>query len=169
MAFLEPSGPTKKALCLTCPLGGTYDKYRRPPSRMERMHYSLGGAGLGRNSVGCVLLVRRSGWVCSGSSGSRSKSTLTGILEPQEAAPPVLTLLGGSGFVAWRMGCFFIVKWRRGSRHFWSCWACLGYGLHLDPPKKGLVPHSSSCSDVRQIPITSKLPDSTGRTFLTVV
>ena len=30
---------------------------RQPPSRVERMHYSQGGAGLGHTSVSCVLSV----------------------------------------------------------------------------------------------------------------
>ena len=72
----------KKTLCHTRLVGGTEDKYQLPPSRVERMQYSLRGAGLGRISVDRVLLLRRSGRVCPGSSGSRSRGALTVIVKP---------------------------------------------------------------------------------------
>ena len=61
---------------------------RSPPSRVECMHYSLGGSGLGHTSVGRVLSVRGSGRLCPGSSGSRSRWTLTGILVPRGGIVP---------------------------------------------------------------------------------
>ena len=42
-----------------------------------------------------------SGWVCPDWSGSWSRCTFTGILEPQGAVPQALTLLGVVGFIAW--------------------------------------------------------------------
>ena len=51
------------------------------------MHYSLGGAELGRTLAGCVLSVRGSGQVCPGCSGRRSICALTGILKPLGAVP----------------------------------------------------------------------------------
>ena len=74
-----------------------------PPSWVERMHYSLGGAGLLRTSVGCVLSMHGSGRVCPGFGGSRSRFALTGILEPQVTVSHALTLLGGARFIAWRL------------------------------------------------------------------
>ena len=58
------------------------------PSRVERMHFSLGGGGLGHTSVGCVLSVRGSGRVCLGSSGRQSRFALTDILKPHGAVLP---------------------------------------------------------------------------------
>ena len=63
-AFLEPLGMSglwpcahiyqKRASCHNCPVGGAYDKYRHTPSRVEHMHYSLGGTGLEHTLVSCV-------------------------------------------------------------------------------------------------------------------
>ena len=81
--------PTKKKseLCHTHPVGGTEDKYWKPPSRVERIHYSLGGAGLGHTSVDRVFSVLGSGRGCPASSGSRSRFALTGIVEPLGPCP----------------------------------------------------------------------------------
>ena len=106
----------------------TWHSRRSPSSRVERIHYSLEGAGLGHTSVGRVLSVRGSGRVCPGSSGSRSRFALTGILEPQGAVPRTLTLLEVTRFIAWRLRRTFLGECRRGPRHFDECRACLGYG-----------------------------------------
>ena len=63
----------------TCLVGGTCDKYRRPLSTVELLNNSQGGL---------VLSVRRSGRMCSGSVGSRSRCSLTCILDPQGAIFP---------------------------------------------------------------------------------
>ena len=102
------------------------------------MHYSLGGAALGHTSVGHVLSVRGSGRMCPGSSSSRSRFALTGILEPQGAVPQALTLLGGARFIAWRLRPPFLGECRRGPRHFWECRAYLGYCPAPGPTKKWL-------------------------------
>ena len=78
----------------------TWHSVRKLPSRVERIHCSLGGAGLGLSLIGRVFSVHGSGWVCSGSSGNRSRFALTGILGPQRAAPQALTLLF-SGMPTW--------------------------------------------------------------------
>ena len=70
-------------------------------SGVERMHFSLGGTGLGRTWVGRVLSVRGSGRVCPGSSGRWLKCTLTGILESHRAILQALTIIGGAGFITW--------------------------------------------------------------------
>ena len=57
----------------------TWHSVRKLPSRVERMHCSVGGAGLGHTSVGGVFSVSGSGRVCPGSSGIRSRFTLTSI------------------------------------------------------------------------------------------
>ena len=85
--------------------------------------------------------------VCPDSGGSRSWFTLTGILMPQGA------VLTGSN-----------PPWR-GEVHHLAPEATLSARTHL---KKGLVPYSSGWWDGRQILITSKLHESTRRTFLTV-
>ena len=78
-----------------------------PPSRVERMHYSLGGVGLGHFSVGhigrytdligCVLVPiavgRSEPWLASSSL--------------RRLSPLALTLLGGARFIAWYLRCPF--------------------------------------------------------------
>ena len=49
-----PTGPNGRVWA-TRSIGDTSDKYRLPPSRVERMHYSLGGHWLGHSSVSCVI------------------------------------------------------------------------------------------------------------------
>ena len=61
-----------------------------------------GGAGLGRTSVGCALSVRGFGRVCPGSSGSRTRCSLTGILKSEGAVSP------GSN-PSWRGWVYFLV------------------------------------------------------------
>ena len=130
---------------------------RQSPSRVERMHFSLGVTGLGRTSVGCVLSVRRYGRVCPGSNGSRSRSTLTGIFEPQGVVTQALTLLGGARFIAGRLKCLFLCECWRDLRHFWSSQACLCYGLapraHLKRPCATLV--GGTCDKYRYFLVRS--------------
>ena len=108
------SGPTKKkALCYTCPVGGTYDKYWLPPIA-ELVHTSVGRVGWYTDLVGCVLVPL----------GLRCPS------------PQALTLLGGARFISWCLGCSFLKECWRGPRHFWSHRHVWALALHLDPPKK---------------------------------
>ena len=62
--------------------------------------------------------VHGSGLVCSGSANIRSTFALTGILEPQEAVPQPLTLLGEAKFIARGLRRLFLGECRQGSRHF---------------------------------------------------
>ena len=126
----------------------TWNSRIKLPSRMERMHYSLGGAGL-RTQFSRFI---GSGWVCLGSSGRRSRCALTGVIEPQGPSLQALTILGGARFITWRLSHCFFGEYRCCSKHFWNHRACLGSG----PPKKVLVPQSSGWWHVRQILITSK-------------
>ena len=87
-------------------------------SRVERIHYSLGGAGLGHtlvscvyrytDLVGCVLVpvaVGRGGhWPASSSLRGQS--------------PQALTLLGGARFITWRLGCPFLGGMPKGPEAF---------------------------------------------------
>ena len=77
--------------------------------------------------------VHGSSRVCLGSIGSRSGSALTGILEPLVTVPQALSLLGRERFITWYLKRPFLGEYRRGPRDFWSCCACLGYGLALRP------------------------------------
>ena len=97
----------------------TWHSLRSPPNREVRIHYSLGGAGLGHTSVGTVLSVLGSGEVCPGSCGSRLRFALTGILKPQGDVPQPLTLFGGARFIAWRWRCPFLGECR-------GAWGILG-------------------------------------------
>ena len=73
--------------------------------------------------------VHGSGWMCPGSSGSRSRCALTDILE-------ALTLLGRVWFMAWCLRRPFLGECQRGPRHFWRrVWAT---ALRPVPPKKAL-------------------------------
>ena len=148
--------------------GSAWHSEKWPPSRVKRMHYSLGGAGLGHISVSRVLSVRGSGRVCPISSGSRSRFALTGILEPQGVVPQALNLLGGVRFIAWRLRRPFLGNADGARGIFENAGGVWATALRPDPPKKNLVPYSSGWWDGRQLPITSKLPDITGRTLLTV-
>ena len=76
------------------------DFTRQPPSKVEHMHYSLGGAGLGRTLVSCVLSVCRSGRVCSGSRSIAPWPASSSLRVPSSQA---LTLLGGARFIVWRL------------------------------------------------------------------
>ena len=116
----------------------TWPSVRSPLSRVERMHYSLWGARLRHTSVGRRLSVCGSGRLCPGSNDSRSRCSLTGILEPQGSVPQGLILLVGARFIAWCLRRPFLGVCRRGPRHFWERQAYLGYGHASDPPKKAL-------------------------------
>ena len=90
---------------------------------MERMPYSLGGAVLGRTSVGRVLSVRGCGWVCPCSRGSRrgaprpTSSSLRG-----GGVPQALTVLGGARYITWFL------------RHPFLRWMPAGPEAFLEPP-----------------------------------
>ena len=146
-----------------------WDVRQIPPSRVERMHYSLWSAGLGRTSVGRVLSVRGSGRVCLGSSGSRSRFALISILEPQETVPSGSNSPWGAKFIVWRRRRSFLGEPDRAQGILEPLGVSRLRPCARTRLKKGLVPHSSDWWDMRQIPITSKLHDSTWRTFLTVV
>ena len=70
--------------------------------------------------------------------------------------PQALTLLGGARFITWRLSRLFLGECRRVSGYFWSHRRVWDTALCLDPPNKGLVPHSSSWCDVQQIPTSSR-------------
>ena len=50
------------------------------------------------------------------------------FLEPQEAVPQALTLLGRARFIAWRLRFPLFMGILTGVKQFWECRACLGYG-----------------------------------------
>ena len=111
---------------------------RSPPSRVERMHYSRGGAGLGHTSVGRVLPVPRSGRVCPGSRGNRSRFTLTGIHQHQGAVPQALTQIRRARFIVWRLRRPFLGECQRVSRHFGNARHVCATALRPESPKKAL-------------------------------
>ena len=96
--------------------------------------------------------VRRFGWVCPGFAGSRSRlpnmdSGKTAFMSGppraassslKEPSPQVLILLGGARFISWRLRCSFLGECQRGMKHFWRCWAFLGYSPALNPPREAL-------------------------------
>ena len=67
---------------------------------------------------------------------------LTCILESRGVFSPALTLLGGAGFIAWRLRCLFLVECQRAPRHFWSSRARLSYGSAPRPTKKKALCHT---------------------------
>ena len=71
--------------------------------------------------------------VSSGSAGSRPWPASSSLRGP---SPQALTLLGGAGFITWRLRHPFLGERRRGPRHFWSRRACLGYGPAPGPTEK---------------------------------
>ena len=84
-----------------------------------------------------VLDIHGSGRVCPGVGGSRSRCALTGILEPQEIVLPGSNLLGGAGFIAWRVKHPSLGECRRRSpKHFGAAGRVWATALRLDPPKK---------------------------------
>ena len=89
--------------------------------------------------------------MCSGLVGSRTRCPLTSILEPQEAVPQALTLLGEGEFITWHQRHPFLKECRRGPMHFGAVERVWGTVLSLDPPKKGLMPYSSGWWNVRRI------------------
>ena len=98
--------------------------------------------------------------MCLGSSGSRSRPSdrfrevsihathaQTGTTWASGGRPPRLLILSeGAKLITWRLRWHFFGECRRGSRHFWNCWVCVGYypapGTHL---KWGHVPYSRVC------------------------
>ena len=101
---------------------------RLSPSRVEHIHYSLGGAGLGHtlvghvgwyiDLVGCVLVTVAVGWGVP----------WLAFLSFRGLSHQALTLFEGARFIAWHQRCLFLGEYWRGLRHFWSCQVCLGYG-----------------------------------------
>ena len=134
----------------------TWHSGRKPPSREALQSAAF---YLSTDLVGRVLVLEAVGrcalWLASWSLRALSSQALI--------------LLGGARLIARRLRRSFLGKCPRWPRHFWSRRACLRYCAEPGPTQKSLVPHSSGCWDVWQIPIASKLPDSVGRTFLTVV
>ena len=71
----------------------------------------------------CVLTCFCMCCVCLSSGGSRSR-------------PSDMDFLGGARFIAWRLKLPFFETYRRGSKHFWECRACLGHIPGLGPTFK---------------------------------
>ena len=134
-AFLERPGGSgvrseaqtylKKALCHTCLIGGTVDKYN------STSYWTVCHPCWMVNKLDEPLLVKVNLDRHPPASGGR----------PHQG----LTLLVGVEFIAKRP---FLGECRRGLRHFWSRWAT---ARRPELPKKGLVPYSSVWWDVRQI------------------
>ena len=152
----------KKALCHTCLVGGTNNKY-----------WLSSSAGLGHTSVGCVgrytdlvrcvlvpLAVSQghltwipvscySCWACQG----WHPWTLG------DCPPQALTLLGEARFITWRLRCPFFGECHWGLRHFWSCWACLDYSPAPRPTEKKALCHTrlvSGTNDKYWLPPSSR-------------
>ena len=95
------------------------------------------------------LSVHRSGRVCLGSSGSRSRPSdidsgkpafISGTPRPASssfrgASPQALTFLEGARFIAWRLKHLFLGECRRGPRHFVIARHVWATALHLELPK----------------------------------
>ena len=116
----------KKVLCYICPVGGTYDKYR------YRLNAAWAVTHLGRP----CWPVHGSGRVCSGSADNRSRCNLTGLLEPQEAVPQALTLLGGDGFISWHLRRLFSGMPTGPETFFGAAGRVWATALCPDPPKR---------------------------------
>ena len=107
---------------------------RHPPNRVERMHYSLGGAGLAHTSVGRVgRYMDLVGSVLVSVAVDRS-APWPASSNLRRLSPQALTLHGGAGLFALRRRRPFSRECRRGLRHFWSHRSC----LRPNPPKKAL-------------------------------
>ena len=98
---------------------------------------------LEHTSVGRVLSVRASGQVFPGSSCSRSRFALTGILEPHGAFPKALTLVWGARFMASRLRRPFIRQCQRDQKQFFGMPGVSGLRpwarIHLKRPRVILV------------------------------
>ena len=95
-------------------------------------HTSVGHVGRYTDLVTCVLVQLT---VCRGSPQLASWSL-------RGPSPQALTLLGGARFIVWRLRRPSFGECRRGLRHFWECWACLGYVLVLGPTLKKALCHT---------------------------
>ena len=93
--------------------------------------------------------------MCPGSCRSRSNCALNGIFEPQGAVPQALNLLGGAGFITWRLRRHLLGKYRRGI--IGAAGRVRTTALRLDPRRKGLVPYLSRWWDGRQISLDHPL------------
>ena len=100
----------KKALCYTHPYGGTADKFRWFQSPES-----------------CWWDTLRPGVVSATQIWSSVSHPWT-YLEPRGPSTQALTLLRGARFIACVQKSPFLGKCRRGSKHFWSCHTCHGYG-----------------------------------------
>ena len=73
--------------------------------------------------------------------------------------PQALILLGGVGFIAWRLRQHFILGMPTGPEAFVGIPGLSGLRPSAWTHLKSLVPYSSGWWDGRQIPIISKLPN----------
>ena len=69
--------------------------------------------------------------------------------EPQGTVPQTLTLLGGAGFIAWRLKHPFLGKCWRGLVHFWKCRARLGYRPALGITLEKALRHAHTLAGAR--------------------
>ena len=137
-----------------------YDKYRLLPNRVEHMHYSLGDTRLGHtlvgragrymDLVGCVLVLVAVSW----------GATWPASLSFRGPSPQALTLLGGARFIAWCLRHPFFRRMPTGPEAVLEPQGVSG----LDPPKIGLVPHSSGWWGIQQIPTFSQPSNLTVQT-----
>ena len=131
---LRPCARThlKKALCHTCPVGGTVNKYCLISlCFVLRLFSGLSGI--------------RVGWLIS--------SSLRG------PSPQALTLSGGVMFISWNLRRPSLGECRRGPRHFWECQTRVGSGPAPGSTWKMALCHTwcDVWCDVRQISLDQLL------------
>ena len=80
-------------------------------------------------------------WI-PGSQHSCHTSWDRSFLSLRELSPQALILSRRARFIAKRLKHPFLGECRRGSRHFWNHWVCMGYGHASGSYKKGHVSYS---------------------------
>ena len=150
----------KKALCHTCPVDGTEDKYRCKAvvvllnctnpvdgAHFVQMRYQHDGSS--RMCHVCVTSVDMD----DGETKHLRHAAMTDIPRASRGRPQALTLLGGARFITWCLRRPFLDEYRRGQRHFW---AGLSYVPALGPTlNKGLVLNSIVWWGVQQLPLVA--------------
>ena len=72
-----------------------------------------------------------------------SRVQRSAFLEPQGAVPRAVIISGVASFIVWNLRHPFLGDCRRGTRHFWNGWACVGYSPA--PGSWNHVPYSRVC------------------------
>ena len=141
---------SKKGLVPNSRVHGVIDKYQRLYSvHWAETHFNWS-----------CSLIHGSGQVCLGSSGSQLWPSevnsgkpvfMSHALSFRVASSQALTLTRRDRFIALRLRRPFKEECQWGSRHFWNCLACMGYGPALGSHnKKGpcdILTHSTNIRD----------------------